>query len=42
MELILEGKSPLWADANGSIYLHDWLFRAISSDIPNSNELSFT
>ncbi len=42
MELILEGKSPLWADANSSIDLHDWLFRAISSGIPNSNELSFT
>jgi predicted dehydrogenase len=42
MELILKGKSPLWADANVSIDLHDWLFRAISAGIPNSNELSFT
>ncbi len=42
MELILQGKSPFWADANSSIDLHDWLFRAISSGIPNSNELSFT
>ncbi len=42
MELILQGKSPLWADANSSIDLHNWLFRAISSDITNSNELSFT
>lgn len=42
MELILKGKSPFWADANSSIDLHDWLFRAISFSIPNSNELSFT
>jgi hypothetical protein len=42
MELILEGKSPMWADANSSIDLHDRLFRAISYGIPNSNELSFT
>jgi hypothetical protein len=42
MELILNGTSPMWANADKSIELHRWIFSALEGSLSRSNDLSFT